>query len=97
MTTTGRLCNLDDGALVARVAEGDVRAFEVLYDRYRAQAFGLAMRLTRRPVVAEEVTQDAFLSLWRKASNYDPGRASLGAWLLTFVRHRAGRRGRRLA
>lgn len=87
--TTPRLTDLDDGALVARVADGDMRAFETLYDRYRAQAFGLAVRLTGRRGPAEEVTQDAFLSLWRKASHYDPRRGSVGPWLLTFVRHRA--------
>ena len=86
---SAQLTDLDDGALVARVAEGDVRAFETLYDRYRAQAFGLAVRLTSRRGTAEEVTQDAFLTLWRKASHYDPRRGSVGPWLLTFVRHRA--------
>jgi RNA polymerase sigma-70 factor (ECF subfamily) len=84
-----QLTALDDGALIARVADGDLRAFETLYDRYRAQAFGLAVRLTGRRGTAEEVTQDAFLSLWRKASHYDPRRGSVGPWLLTFVRHRA--------
>jgi len=71
------------------VAEGDVRAFEALYDRYRSRAFGLAVRLTRQPGVAEEVTQDAFFNLWRNAGNFDPSRGNLGSWLLTFVRHRA--------
>ena len=84
-----QLTDLDDCALVARVADGDVRAFETLYDRHRAQAFGLAVRLTGRRGSAEEVTQDAFLGLWRKAGNYDPGRGSVRAWLLTFVRYRA--------
>ena len=78
-----------DAALVARVAAGDPRAFETLYDRYRTQAFGLALRLTRRPGVAEEVTQDVFVSLWRKAAGYDPARGSLATWLLTAVRNRA--------
>jgi RNA polymerase sigma-70 factor, ECF subfamily len=87
--TNAQLTDLDDGALVARVAAGDMRAFETLYDRYRAQAFGLAVRLTGRRGTAEEVTQDAFLTLWRKASHYDPRHGSVGPWLLTFVRHRA--------
>ena len=87
--TNAQLTDLDDGALVARVAAGDMRAFETLYDRYRAQAFGLAVRLTHRRGTAEEVTQDAFLTLWRKASHYDPRRGRVGPWLLTFVRHRA--------
>ena len=80
---------MDDSTLVALVAEGQVPAFEALYDRHRAQAFGLAMRITRRPGIAEEVTQDAFLNLWRKAAQFDPARGSLGSLLLTFVRHRA--------
>ena len=84
-----RLTHLDDAALVARVADGDVRAFEALYDSYRSQAFGLALRLTRRPGTAEEVTQDAFLTLWRKAGQFDAERGSLSTWLMTFVRHRA--------
>ncbi len=86
---SAQLTHLDDATLVARVADGDVRAFETLYDRYRAQAFGLAVRLTGRRGTAEEVTQDAFLTLWRKASHYDPRRGNVGPWLLTFVRHRA--------
>lgn len=84
-----RLADIDDATLLARVADGDVPAFEALYDRYRGRAFGLALRLTHHPAAAEEVTQDAFLSLWRKARQYDSARGSLGAWLLTFVRHRA--------
>ena len=87
--TNAQLTALDDGALVARVADGDVLAFETLYDRYRAQAFGLAVRLTHRRGTAEEITQDAFLTLWRKASHYDRRRGSVAPWLLTFVRHRA--------
>ena len=80
---------MEDSTLVMLVAEGEVAAFEALYDRHRAQAYGLAMRVTRRPGLAEEVTQDAFLNLWRKADQFDPARGSLGSWLLTFVRHRA--------
>jgi len=79
----------DDPTLIARVADGDVRAFEALYDRYRSRAFGLALRLTRHPSVAEEVTQDAFVNLWRNASDYDPARGNFGSWLLTLVRNRA--------
>jgi RNA polymerase sigma-70 factor (ECF subfamily) len=79
----------DDATLLARVADGDARAFETLYDRYRARAFGLALRLTGHRGTAEEVTQDVFLKLWHGAANYDPVRGSLSSWLLTFVRHRA--------
>jgi RNA polymerase sigma-70 factor, ECF subfamily len=79
----------DDATLLAHVADGDARAFETLYDRYRARAFGLALRLTGHRGTAEEVTQDVFLKLWHGAANYDAARGSLSSWLLTFVRHRA--------
>ena len=87
--TAARRPVLDDARLMRRVAAGDARAFEAVYDRYRGQAYGLALHVTGRPGAAEEVTQDAFLNLWRRADRFDPARGSLSTWLLTFVRHRA--------
>jgi len=72
-----------------RVAEGDSNAFEVIHERYRPQALAQAMRMTRQQrVVAEEVTQEAFVSLWNSAARYEPGRASLKTWVLVLVRSR---------
>lgn len=79
----------DDGHLVREVAGGDVHAFEELYDRHSAQAFGLALYITKQSTVAEEVTQDAFLGLWRSAAGFDPQRAAVRTWLLSMVRNRA--------
>jgi len=78
-----------DQDLMERVAGGDSRAFEVIYGRYQGQAYSLARRITGRDGGAEEATQDAFLSLWRGASKFDPERASLGTWLLALVRYRS--------
>ena len=75
--------------LMGRVAEGDVRAFEAVYDRYSRQAYSLARRITGGAGGAEEATQDAFLSLWRGASSFDPQRATLATWLLALVRYRS--------
>jgi RNA polymerase sigma-70 factor (ECF subfamily) len=75
--------------LMGRVAEGDVRAFEVVYDRYSRQAYSLARRITGGAAGAEEATQDAFLSLWRGAASFDPKRARLATWLLALVRYRS--------
>jgi RNA polymerase sigma-70 factor (ECF subfamily) len=75
--------------LMGRVAEGDVRAFEVVYDRYSRQAYSLARRITGGVGGAEEATQDAFLSLWRGATSFDPQRARLATWLLALVRYRS--------
>ncbi len=75
--------------LMGRVAEGDVRAFEAVYDRYHRRAYSLAWRITGGAGGAEEATQDAFLSLWRGASRFDPERARLSTWLLALVRYRS--------
>jgi RNA polymerase sigma-70 factor (ECF subfamily) len=83
------LSTLEDRDLVVRVAEGDIRAFEAIYDRHSAQVFGLAMRVTSRHRAAEEATQDAFLNLWRTADHYDPSRGTLKTWLLAVVRNRS--------
>jgi RNA polymerase sigma-70 factor (ECF subfamily) len=74
---------------MSRVAEGDPEAFEAIYDRHHADAFRVAMRITRRRGTAEEVTQDAFLCLWRTAGRYDPDLGSLRGWLLTIVHNRS--------
>lgn len=79
----------DDQYLVQRVAAGEIDAFETLYDRHSARALNLAMRITGRPRAAEEVTQDAFLGLWRSASAYDAGKGTPGTWLLSIVRNRS--------
>ena len=78
-----------DEDLMGRITDGDSRAFEAIYDRHHRQAYALARRITGRAGGAEEATQDAFLSLWRKASKFDPARASLSTWLLALVRYRS--------
>ena len=87
--TKGQLTRLEDHDLVLRVARGDVRAFEAIYDRHSAQVFGLAMRVTGRRRAAEEATQDAFLGVWRAARSYDTSRGTFKTWLLSMVRNRS--------
>jgi RNA polymerase sigma-70 factor (ECF subfamily) len=84
-----QLTRLNDHELVLRVAGGDVRSFEAIYDRHSSQAFGLAMRITGRRRAAEEATQDAFLGVWRAARSYDTSRGTLKTWLLSMVRNRS--------
>jgi RNA polymerase sigma-70 factor (ECF subfamily) len=78
-----------DAELMRRVVDGDTRAFEAIHDRYRRQAFGLAIRITRQPEAAEDVVQEAFLNLWRGAARYRPARGSLKSWLLQIVHNRS--------
>lgn len=84
-----QLSQLEDHELVLRAADGDVQAFEAIYDRYRSQAFGVAMRITGCRRAAEEATQDAFFGVWRAARSYDTSRGTLKAWILSMARNRS--------
>jgi RNA polymerase sigma-70 factor, ECF subfamily len=67
----------------------DGRAFEVLYDRHGGAAYSLAYRIVGDRGMAEDVTQEAFLSIWRSKARYDRARGSVRSWVLGIVRNRA--------
>ena len=71
------------------VRRGDARAFEIVYERHSAAAFSLAYRMMGTRSGAEDVTQEAFLSLWRSGARYDRARGSVRTWVLGIVHHRA--------
>lgn len=78
-----------DNALLARVAARDQAAFAALYDRLSGLLFATARRILGDGPEAEDVVHDTFVSIWEKASAFDPARGSPLAWALTLVRHRA--------
>lgn len=80
---------VSDEELMRRIQAGGVRAFEELYDRYSAKAFGLARVICHDSQRAEDAVQDGFLTIWRSRASYDPGRGSARTWLLTVIRHRS--------
>jgi RNA polymerase sigma-70 factor, ECF subfamily len=90
-STTRRvdLRSLADDDLMALVAEGEPRAFEVIFDRHSAAAFSLAYRMCGRRAMAEDVVQEAFVSLWRSGARYDRRRGSVRNWVLGVVHNRA--------
>lgn len=79
----------DLDALVGQVASGDVAAFERLYDDATAAVFGLARRLVRDQVHAEDITQEVFVEVWRKAGRFDPHKGRARTWILTVAHRRA--------
>jgi RNA polymerase sigma-70 factor (ECF subfamily) len=89
LTRSSDLGLLADEDLMAHVYEGDTRAFGVIFDRHSGVAFSLAYRMCGRRALAEEVVQEAFLSLWRSGARYDRGRGSVRSWVLAVVHHRA--------
>ena len=83
------LRELADEELMHLVGQGEVRAFEVVFDRHGGASFSLAYRMCGRRALAEEVVQDAFLSLWRGSARYDRMRGSVRSWVLAAVHNRA--------
>jgi RNA polymerase sigma factor (sigma-70 family) len=86
---TNTFLHLSDPGLIALIARGDRDAFAELYDRYGKTAYGLAYRVTRDAQLAEEVVQEAFLTVWRQAGRFDARRAKPSTWLLTIIHHKA--------
>jgi RNA polymerase sigma-70 factor, ECF subfamily len=80
---------LADEELMPLVGRKDPEAFEVLYDRHGGAAYSLAYRIVGNPAAAEEVTQEAFISVWRSGARFDATRGSVRSWLLSVVRNRA--------
>ncbi len=80
---------LADEELMPLVGGKDPEAFEVLYDRHGGAAYSLAYRIVGDRAAAEEVTQEAFISVWRSGARFDPARGSVRSWLLSIVRNRA--------
>jgi RNA polymerase sigma-70 factor (ECF subfamily) len=80
---------LSDQAIMAQVVVGDPHAFALLYRRHARAAVALATHMCSRPAIAEEVVQEAFLSVWRSRRHFDARRGSVRAWLLGIVRNRA--------
>lgn len=78
-----------DVALVRRIADRDETALAAAYDRYSGVVYSVVFRILRDPDAAEEVLQDVFYQLWRRASEFDPARGKLAGWLLVCARNRA--------
>ncbi len=89
---------MDGRALMARVRDGDRQAFEALYSRYGSPVMRFLFRLCGERALAEDLTQDVFLKVWRAAPGWKPlGRVS--TWLFQIAKHHwwneAAKRGRR--
>jgi RNA polymerase sigma-70 factor (ECF subfamily) len=79
---------LADEDVMQLVGRGEARAFEVIYERHSGAAFSQAYRMMGTRARAEDVTQEAFLSIWRSGARYDRARRSVRTWLLGIVHHR---------
>ena len=83
------LPRMADEELLGLVDERNAEAFELLYDRHSRVAYSLALRVLGDRSSADDVVQDAFLAVWRRAATYAPARGSVRSWLLSIVHNRA--------
>ena len=83
------ITTLADEEVMQLVQDGDPRAFELLFDRHGGAAFSLAYRMLGNRTNAEDVSQEAFLSIWRSRLRYQADRGSVRTWVLGIVHHRA--------
>lgn len=75
--------------LIARTALGDRAAFEQLYRATRAKLFAVSLRIVRERPLAEEVLQDSFVNIWRRASDYAAAKSAPLTWMTAIVRNRS--------
>jgi RNA polymerase sigma-70 factor (ECF subfamily) len=84
-----------DASAMARILAGDDSGLEELYDRHAPFVLGVAMKILRDPVEAEDVVHDAFVAVVERADQFRPERGTVIAWLVTTVRNLALDRARR--
>ena len=83
------LCRLADEDLMGLAGEGEARALGIVFDRHGSAAFSLAYRMCGSRTRAEDIVQESFVSLWRRAARYDRVRGSVRSWVLTVVHNQA--------
>jgi RNA polymerase sigma-70 factor (ECF subfamily) len=88
-TSDRRTTDREDAKLLERLRDNDQEALAMLYDRYGRLAYGLAYRVVGGSADAEDVVQEAFLTVWRQAHRFDANRGSARSYLMTIVHRRA--------
>jgi RNA polymerase sigma-70 factor (ECF subfamily) len=79
----------DDKRLMELIVQQDLDALGTLYNRYSNGVYALAMQMLKDSGAAEEVVQDAFHNVWRRAASYHPDRGKVTSWLFSIAHHRA--------
>jgi RNA polymerase sigma-70 factor (ECF subfamily) len=88
-TLSGAPEKTSDRVLLGRVATGDVAALRLIYEAHAPRAMAIARRILRSVEEAEDIVQETFLELWRRAPQFDGRRGGLVAWIVTIARSRA--------
>ena len=89
MTPTQESDRQIDAQLLARIAAGDEVAFGALYDRFSSGLYAFVFKMTRDEKEAEDVLQEGFAHIWRRAVTYDPARSAPFTWAVMILRNKA--------
>lgn len=79
---------LTDAQLLQRIGASDGEAFHLFYDRYAGRILAYVRKIARKGGAPEDVVQDVFMTVWRKAKTYRPDRGNVAGWLYTITRNR---------
>ena len=82
-----KLKRSDDLSLINRIAHHDASALEELYDHYNRLVFSIAMAIVNDQSIAEEITLDIFVRVWKAAETYQPERGKVNTWLAAMTRN----------
>lgn len=83
------LREMDDADVIREAARGEIQALATLYDRHAGLLLAMANRILGDKALAEDLVQDVFMEVWRRAHAFDPSRGSVRTWLLVRLRSRA--------
>jgi RNA polymerase sigma-70 factor, ECF subfamily len=75
--------------LLVRIASADEDAFRSLYDRTAGRLFAVCLRIARHRRLAEELLQESYVRIWRRAREFDPGRSGALVWMIAIARNHA--------
>jgi RNA polymerase sigma-70 factor (ECF subfamily) len=84
----GRNARVDDAILMKRIASGDKAAMHMLFSNHQVSVYRFVLRRLRDKSLAEDVTSEAFLEVWRQAARFE-GRSAALTWILSIARHKA--------
>ncbi|MEX0680486.1 MAG: sigma-70 family RNA polymerase sigma factor [Balneolales bacterium] len=79
----------NESLLLTRIAEGDEEALARLYDLYSGILFGLIRTIVKNSETAEDLLQEIFLLIWKRAASFDPSKGSVYTWLITLTRNKS--------
>ncbi len=79
----------EEQILLSQWQKGNPKALSVLYDRYSGALYGVVLRICKNEAIAQDVLQETFITIWKKASNYDPQKGRFYTWAYRIARNKA--------